>query len=606
MDKNKSGNNRQLQRSEIDNKYKWRTEDLFQSDEDWKEKYNRTKGLVDDIARYKGNLTSSSNELLDFLKLKDKLLYNFELVAVYAHRKHHEDMRVGLYQGFVDQVSTLAVIISSALSFAEPEILEIPPEKLQEFMDSNEELKNYEFEIDEIIRKKPHTLSAETEELLAEAGEIAGAPSNIFSMFNNADIKFPDIHDEDGNIAPLTHGRFGLLMESPDRNVRKEAFQNLYSVYNNYRNTLATAFTSNIKQEVFFAKTRGYSSTLEMKLDGSNIPVSVYHNLIDSVHEHLPLMHKYVSLRKKLLGVDELHMYDIYVPIIKDVEMNIPFEEAKEVVYEGLEPLGEEYRSILNKGYDNGWIDVYENEGKRSGAYSSGVYGVHPYVLLNYQDNLSNVFTLAHEMGHAIHSYYSNENQPYTYSDYKIFVAEVASTCNEALLMDNLLAKTEDKKEKAYLLNYYLEQFKGTVFRQTMFAEFELITHQKVFGGESLTADDLCEIYHDLNVKYFGDDIVIDSEIDMEWARIPHFYRAFYVYQYATGYSAAVALSSKILNEGEPAVERYINNFLKGGGSDYPINLLKKAGVDMTTKEPVNQALDLFGELISQLEEIVD
>ena len=606
MDKNKSGNNRQLQRSEIDNKYKWRTEDLFQSDEDWKEKYNRTKGLVDDIARYKGNLTSSSNELLDFLKLKDKLLYNFELVAVYAHRKHHEDMRVGLYQGFVDQVSTLAVIISSALSFAEPEILEIPPEKLQEFMDSNEELKNYEFEIDEIIRKKPHTLSAETEELLAEAGEIAGAPSNIFSMFNNADIKFPDIHDEDGNIAPLTHGRFGLLMESPDRNVRKEAFQNLYSVYNNYRNTLATAFTSNIKQEVFFAKTRGYSSTLEMKLDGSNIPVSVYHNLIDSVHEHLPLMHKYVSLRKKLLGVDELHMYDIYVPIIKDVEMNIPFEEAKEVVYEGLEPLGEEYRSILNKGYDNGWIDVYENEGKRSGAYSSGVYGVHPYVLLNYQDNLSNVFTLAHEMGHAIHSYYSNENQPYTYSDYKIFVAEVASTCNEALLMDNLLAKTEDKKEKAYLLNYYLEQFKGTVFRQTMFAEFELITHQKVFGGESLTADDLCEIYHDLNVKYFGDDIVIDSEIDMEWARIPHFYRAFYVYQYATGYSAAVALSRKILNEGEPAVERYINNFLKGGGSDYPINLLKKAGVDMTTKEPVNQALDLFGELISQLEEIVD
>ena len=377
-------------------------------------------------------------------------------------------------------------------------------------------------------------------------------------------------------------------------------------VYNNYRNTLATAFTSNIKQEVFFAKTRGYSSTLEMKLDGSNIPVSVYHNLIDSVHEHLPLMHKYVSLRKKLLGVDELHMYDIYVPIIKDVEMNIPFEEAKEVVYEGLEPLGEEYRSILNKGYDNGWIDVYENEGKRSGAYSSGVYGVHPYVLLNYQDNLSNVFTLAHEMGHAIHSYYSNENQPYTYSDYKIFVAEVASTCNEALLMDNLLAKTEDKKEKAYLLNYYLEQFKGTVFRQTMFAEFELITHQKVFGGESLTADDLCEIYHDLNVKYFGDDIVIDSEIDMEWARIPHFYRAFYVYQYATGYSAAVALSRKILNEGEPAVERYINNFLKGGGSDYPINLLKKAGVDMTTKEPVNQALDLFGELISQLEEIVD
>ncbi len=596
--------NKQIQRSDIDDKYKWNTKDLFESDKDWEKEFSSTKELIKDLEEYKGKLANSAEDLLGFFKSRDKTVHKFELVVVYANRKHHEDMRVGLYQGFMNRVSSLMVDINSALSFAEPEILEIPEDKLKKFLDSNEELKKYEFEIEEILRKKPHTLSAKMEELLAEVGEIASGPSNIFSMFNDADVKFPDVHDEEGNTVSLTHGRFGLLMESPDRNVRKEAFEGLYSVYENYRNTLAATFVANVKKEVFYAKTRGYSSTLEMRLDDANIPVSVYHNLIESVNEHLPSMHQYVSLRKKLLGVDELHMYDIYVPIVKDVDMKIPYEEAKEIVYEGLEPLGEEYRDILQEGFAGSWIDVYENEGKRSGAYSSGVYGVHPYVLLNYQDNLSNVFTLAHEMGHAIHSYYSNETQPYNYSDYKIFVAEVASTCNESLLMDDMLKKTTDDKEKAYLLNYYLEQYKGTVFRQTMFAEFELITHEKIFNGESLTADDLCKIYHDLNVKYFGDDIVIDSEIDMEWSRIPHFYRPFYVYQYATGYAAAVTLSKKILEEGKPAVDRYINNFLKGGSSDYPINLLKKAGVDMTTKEPVDQALELFGDLIDQLDEI--
>ncbi len=597
--------NRQTQRHEIEDKHKWKIEDLFPSDEAWEKEYEMTKDLANNLEQYKGKLSNSANDLLDFLKLKDEVLFHFERVAVYAHRKHHEDMRVGLYQSFVNQVSTLAVTISSALSFAEPEILEIPDEKLNDFINSNEELKLYNFALQEIVRQKPHTLSAEMEELLADAGEMANAPSDIFSMFNDADLKFPDVTDEDGNTVALTHGRFGLLMESKERSVRKEAFENLYSVYNRFRNTLAATFTSNLKQEVFHAKVRKYPSTLAMRLNDANIPESVYMNLIESVNEHLPLMHKYVSLRKKLLGVDELHMYDIYTPIVKDVDMKIPYEKAKQLVYDGLEPLGQEYRSILKEGFENQWIDVYENEGKRSGDYSSGAYGTHPYILLNYQDNLSNCFTLAHEMGHGIHTYYSSKTQPYTYADYKIFVAEVASTCNESLLMDYMLKNTEDKMEKAFLLNYYLEQFKGTVFRQTMFAEFELITHQMAFEGKSLTADDLCKIYHDLNVKYFGDDIVIDEEIDMEWARIPHFYRAFYVYQYATGYSAAVALSRKILDEGKPAAENYINHFLKGGSSDYPINLLKKAGVDMTTKEPVDQALELFGQLIEELEKIV-
>ncbi|NLJ89458.1 MAG: oligoendopeptidase F [Clostridiales bacterium] len=600
-----SDKNRQTQRHEIEDKYKWKISDLFPSDEAWEEEFEITKDLTNKLDNYRGKLSNSSSDLLGFLKLKDEVLFHYERVAVYAHRRHHEDMRVGKYQAFVNQVTSLGVGISSTLSFAEPEILEIPEDKLNEFIKSNDELKMYEFALEEIIRKKPHTLTAELEAILADAGEMANAPSDIFSMFNNADIKFPNVTDEEGNTIALTHGRYGLLMESKDRRVREEAFKGLYSVYDSFRNTLAATFTSNLKQEVFHAKVRNYPSTLAMRLDDANIPESVYMNLIESVNEHLPLMHKYVSLRKKLLGVDELHMYDIYTPIIKDVDMEIPYEKAKELVYEGLEPLGEEYRSILKEGFENQWIDVYENEGKRSGAYSSGAYGTHPFILLNYQDNLNNCFTLAHEMGHGIHTYYSSKTQPYTYADYKIFVAEVASTCNESLLMDYMLKETDDKLEKAYLLNYYLEQFKGTVFRQTMFAEFELITHQMAFEGKPLTADDLCKIYHDLNVKYFGDDIVIDKEIDMEWARIPHFYRAFYVYQYATGYSAAVALSRKILDEGKPAADNYINHFLKGGSSDYPINLLKKAGVDMTTKEPVDQALELFGKLIDQLEEIV-
>ncbi len=471
-------------------------------------------------------------------------------------------------------------------------------------MEDEKDLSLYEFYFKNILRRKPHVLTAEGEALLADAGEMAISPDNIYSKFNNADIKFPEIEDENGELVRITHGRFIQLLESEDRRVRREAFNGLYSTYEGFKNTLAATFSSNLKQEFFFTKARNFNSNLEKALNDSNVPVDVYTNLIEAVHDNMGLMHRYVSLRKKLLGVDELHMYDLYAPLVQDVKMDLPFEEAKKIVAEGLVPLGEEYQKILHEGFNNRWIDVYENENKRSGAYSWGAYGVHPYVLLNYNGSLDNVFTLAHEMGHAIHSYYSDKVQPYVYAAYKIFVAEVASTCNESLLINHMLKNTDDKIEKAYLINHFLDKFKGTLYRQTMFAEFEMITHKMAEEGQSLTADTLCKIYHDLNVAYYGDDIVVDPEIDMEWARIPHFYDAFYVYQYATGYSAAIALSRRILQEGKPAVDDYMR-FLSSGGSNYPIELLKEAGVDMNTKEPVNQALKLFEELLDQMEELM-
>ncbi|WFR59860.1 oligoendopeptidase F [Anaerocolumna sp. AGMB13025] len=592
-------------RSEVESRHKWAIEDLFASEEDWKKEYAQTKDLIPVISSYQGRLAESAEVLLEFYKLHDEVSLHMERVYVYAYQKYHEDTSEGKYQGYSNQAANLSVQVSSALSFMVPEILSIPEETLNFFIASNLELKKYEFAIKEIIRQKPHTLSTEMEELIANTGEMAESPESIFSMFNNADLKFPQIENENGEMVDLTHGRYISYMESSDRRVRKDAFQTLYATYKKYKNTLAATFSANVKQEAFFAKVRKYPSAMEKELDKSNIPLSVYTNLIEVVHEYMPLMHRYVALRKKLLGLTELHMYDLYTPIVTDADTKISFEEAKEMVYNGLEPLGDKYRRVLKEGFENSWIDVYENEGKRSGAYSWGAYGTHPYVLLNYQDTLDNVFTLAHEMGHALHSYHSDAALPITYAGYRIFVAEVASTCNEALLMEYLLGKTEDKKERAYLLNHFLEQFRTTIYRQTMFAEFEMITHKKSMDGEALTADTLCQIYRDLNICYFGNDIVIDPEIDMEWARIPHFYNAFYVYQYATGYSAAIALSRKILKEGQPAVEDYINKFLSGGSSDYPIELLKKAGVDMSTKEPVKQALTLFGQLLDEMEELM-
>jgi oligoendopeptidase F len=591
-------------RSEVERKNTWAIEDLYASDDLWQLEFDKLKELLAKAVEYQGRLSKSAEILLSFLQISDEINKLLERVYVYASQKSHEDTANAIYQDLANKANALSVQVSSALSFATPEILTIPEDMLVQFIHENEDLKLYEFYLKDILRLKPHILSKEMEELLADAGEIAEASGNIFSMFNNADIKFPEIKDENGEMVIITHGRYGQLLESTDRRVRKEAFEGVYHTYQSYRNTLAASFSANVKQEVFFAKARKYKSTLERVLDSANIPVEVYQNLIAAVHENNGLMHRYVTLRKKLLGIEEIHMYDLYAPLVGDVKMEIPFEEAKEIVAKGLQPLGADYQHILTEGYNNRWIDVYENENKRSGAYSWGAYGTHPYVLLNYNETLNNVFTLAHEMGHAIHSYYSDKTQPYIYAGYKIFVAEVASTCNESLLIDYMLKNTEDKKQKAYLINHFLEKFKGTLFRQAMFAEFEMITHKMVEEGESLTADALCKIYHDLNVAYFGDDIVIDSDIDMEWSRIPHFYNAFYVYQYATGYSAAIALSRRILNEGEQAVQDYIR-FLSGGSSNYPIELLKAAGVDMSTKEPVHQALQLFAELLDQMEALL-
>ncbi len=598
-------NKKQLKREEVPEQFKWAISDLFQTDEEWKEEYQLTKKLISKVSDYQGRLSESADTLLEFYKLEDEIAGHFERVYVYANQKYHEDTSNSTYQDFSNQASILEVMLNSAFSFAVPEILAISEDTIYQYLASNKELQLYEFTIKEILRHKPHVLSAEMEGLLADTGAMAEAPSIIFNMFHNADMKFPEIEDENGEKVAITHGRYVTFMESANRRVRKDAFNGIQSSYMKFKNTLAATYSANVKNEAFLAKARKYQSSLAMALDNSNIPSEVYTNLINAVHENLPLMHRYVSLRKKALGLEELHMYDLYTPIVKDVDMEINFEDAKDMVYKGLEPLGDRYRTILKEGYNNGWIDIYENEGKRSGAYSWGAYGTHPYVLLNYQGSLKNVFTLAHEMGHAIHSYHSDEALPIRYAGYKIFVAEVASTCNEALLMEYLLSNTKNKKERAYLINYFLEQFKSTLFRQTMFAEFEMLTHQMYLDGESLTAENLCKIYHDLNVKYFGEDIVIDPEIDIEWARIPHFYKPFYVYQYATGYSAAIALSRKILKEGEPAVEDYINKFLSGGSSDYPIELLKKAGVDMSKKEPVNDALALFGKLLDEMEELL-
>lgn len=591
-------------RSEVNKESKWAIEDLYLSDDLWQDEYDKLGNMLTKVSEYRGKLSESAKILLDFMKLSDELRMMMERVYVYANQKYHEDTANPVYQDLADKSGVLMVQMDSVFSFAVPEILSIPEEKLKQFMEDEKDLSLYEFYFKNILRRKPHVLTAEGEALLADAGEMAISPDNIYSKFNNADIKFPEIEDENGELVRITHGRFIQLLESEDRRVRRDAFNGLYSTYEGFKNTLAATFSSNIKQEFFFTKARNYNSNLEKALNDSNVPVDVYTNLIEAVHDNMGLMHRYVSLRKKLLGVDELHMYDLYAPLVQDVKMDLPFEEAKKIVAEGLVPLGEEYQKILHEGFNNRWIDVYENENKRSGAYSWGAYGVHPYVLLNYNGSLDNVFTLAHEMGHAIHSYYSDKVQPYVYAAYKIFVAEVASTCNESLLINHMLKNTDDKIEKAYLINHFLDKFKGTLYRQTMFAEFEMITHKMAEEGQSLTADTLCKIYHDLNVAYYGDDIVVDPEIDMEWARIPHFYDAFYVYQYATGYSAAIALSRRILQEGKPAVDDYMR-FLSSGGSNYPIELLKEAGVDMNTKEPVNQALKLFEELLDQMEELM-
>jgi oligoendopeptidase F len=591
-------------RSEIPVEDTWRLEDIFPTDEAWEQEFQEVKKMIPNILNYQGKLGESADVLYDALQYQDELSMRLGKLYTYAHMRYDQDTTNSFYQGLNDRASNLYSEAASAMSFIVPEILSIDENKLKTFLEEKEELRLYEHALDEINRQRPHVLSAKEEALLAQAAEVMASPSNTFGMLNNADLTFPTIIDENGDEVEVTHGRYIRFLESEDRRVRHDAFKAVYETYGKYKNTFASTLNGAIKKDNFFARVRNYKSAREAALSSNNIPESVYDNLVDTIHKNLHLLHRYVRLRKKVLGVDELHMYDLYTPLVQNVNMKVTYEEAKEYLLKGLAPLGEDYLNVIKEGFENRWVDVHENKGKRSGAYSSGSYGTNPYILMNWQDNINNLFTLAHEFGHSVHSYYTRKTQPYVYGNYSIFVAEVASTCNEALLNDYLLKTIDDEKKRLYLLNHYLEGFRGTVFRQTMFAEFEHTIHLKAQEGEALTADLLTSIYYDLNKKYFGDDIVIDEEIGLEWARIPHFYYNYYVYQYATGFSAATALSKQILEEGEPAVKRYIE-FLKAGSSDYPIEVLKKAGVDMTTAKPIEEACKVFAQKLEEMEQLL-
>jgi oligoendopeptidase F len=592
--------NQVLERKQVPAEHRWNLEDLFSGQKAWDEEFSKVKSLLGKISAFEGKLNDPVAIKMCF-QLEDEISLLIERLYVYANMKHHEDTADPTYQALSDKAKKISVEAGEALSFISPEILSLSDDQLKALV-NNPDLSFYKKTLEEMIRQKPHTLSKEQEALLAQAGNMAGAPSTIFGMLNNADLKFPKIKNEKGEEVELTHGSYIQFLESRNRDVRKNAFEAVYSTYRGQKNTIAATLSANINKNIFYAKARKYPSVLEMSLFGDNIKKEVYTNLIDTIHDSLPQMQRYLKLRKKLLKVDELHMYDLFAPLVEEFKMDITYQEAKNLVKESLAPLGPDYIKILQEGFDKHWIDVYENKNKRNGAYSWGAYGTHPYVLLNHKDNLNSMFTLAHEMGHAIHSHLSDENQEYRDAQYTIFLAEVASTLNEALLMDFLLKRVTDPKEKLYLLTYYADQFRTTVFRQTMFAEFEKITHEKSESGDSLTPQEFSQIYYDLNKLYYGD-MAVDQDIEMEWARIPHFYNSFYVYKYATGFSAATSFAKQILDEGQPAVDRYLG-FLKSGGSDYSLNILKKAGVDMSTPEPIKQAMSVFSSLLDQMEEL--
>ncbi|WP_199622156.1 oligoendopeptidase F [Paenibacillus alkalitolerans] len=586
-------------RADVPAEHQWKLEDIYPSQEAWNKEYQEVKTLLGDVQQYHGKLNDAA-QLKACFELEDKISMLIERLYVYSNMRHHQDMADPTYQALSDKSKKLSVEVGEALSFITPEVLTLSEEQLKEFI-ANPDLADYKHTLEEMLRQKPHVLSKAEEALLAQVGNISQAPGTIFGMLNNADMKFPKIKNEKGEEVELTHGRYIQFLESRNREVRENAFKAMYATYSKQKNTLAATLSANVTKNLFYSKARKYPSALEASLYGDNIPKEVYTNLISTIHEHLPLLHRYMNLRKKLLGVNELHMYDLFTPLVDEFDMDVSYEEAKKTVKDALKPLGDDYLNVLQSGYDEGWIDVYENEGKRSGAYSWGAYGTHPYVLLNHKDNLNSMFTLAHEMGHALHSYYSDKEQKYRDAQYTIFLAEVASTLNEALLMDYMLKRTDDTKEKMYLLTYYADQFRTTVFRQTMFAEFEKIIHEKAEAGESFTPQLLSEIYYDLNKKYHGEGMVVDQDIEMEWARIPHFYTSFYVYKYATGFSAATSFAKQILEEGDPAVDRYLG-FLKSGGSDFSINILKRAGVDMSSPEPIRQAMSVFEDLIEEME----
>lgn len=593
------------ERSEIPAQYTWNTDDLFVSDEAWQEAFDAVQDKIPRLASYAGRLSESAAVLYEYIKLDEELSEEFSPIANYAHRKYDQDTREPKYQAMAGKLSSLIVALRSATAFELPEMMKMEDATLEQFYKDEPKLELYRLAFSRMRDQREHILSDAEEKLLAAVGEINDTASDVFSKLTNADLKFADAEDSEGNRHPVSNGAYTLHMDSADRVLRKSAYESMYNGYGAVKNTLAATINGHMKQLKVNAGVRKYPNTLAAALSDTRVPENVYHNLISTVNANLDKLHRYVGLRKKLLGLDELRMYDIYTSMVPGCEMEISYEEAKRVVYDALVPLGDDYRKVLQQGFDSRWIDVYENVGKRSGAYSSGSSKPHPYVLLNHKDNLESMFTLAHEMGHALHSWYSGQAQPQPYRNYVIFVAEVASTCNEALLMQHLLNKTADRKERAFLINHYLDKFKGTLFRQTQFAEFELHMNQLCAQGQPLTADLLSREYRAVNEKYYGPDMVSDDLIALEWARIPHFYYNYYVYQYATGYSAAIALSRRILEEGEPAVKEYLN-FLSGGCSKDPIDLLKDAGVDMGSPAPVQSALDMFGELLDEMEALLE
>ncbi len=587
-------------REEVPEKYKWNVKKMYLDEKAWESDFIKAKEIAPKLLDYKGKL-KDPNMLLGYLESYVKVSNLVEDLYVYAHLKSDENTANTKYQVLLDRIRAYLTEVNSINSFFVPEILTLSEEDINKAIDKLEPLKLYEKYLKDILEQKPHILSEEGEKLLASAENSLSAPGNIFNMLTNADMTFPVIQDENNYSIELTEGNYSVFIRSKNRRVRQEAFNSLFGTYKKYKNTLATTYTSSHKSFIFKSKARKYNSSLESSLKPNKIPLEVYHNVVDTINNNLKSLHRYVSLKKKLLKLDEIHMYDLYVPNIETPKFDIPYEEGVKICIEALEPMGEEYLNIFKEGIKDRWIDVYENKGKRGGAYSSGSYNSMPYVLLNYNNQINDVSTLAHEMGHSIHSYYSKKNQPYIYADYVLFCAEVASITNECILMDYLIKKEEDKIKKLYLINEQLESIRTTVFRQTMFAEFELITHEKIEAGEALSSDDLCSIYHDLNVKYFGKDMVVDSEIDMEWSRIPHFYRDFYVYQYVTGFAAANSFSQMIINGGPQEVEKF-KGFLKAGSSDYPINILKNAGVDMTTPKPLEDTIKRFDMLLDMLE----
>jgi len=593
------------QRSEIEDKYKWKVEDIFQDNEAWETSFISLKTGISSFEQYHGHLGDTPEMLLNCLSLRDSLELIGDNLYVYAYLKLDEDNRVSLYQEMGDRISGLYSELSTATAFIEPELLSMDDEKLESFIRNNPGLNLYRFYLEDLMRRKAHVLSDKEEALLALVGPVASAPSRIFTMIDDADISYGSIIDEEGNELQLTKQRYYKIMESTDRRVRRDANKAYNEAYLNYINTLAATLAASVKRDYFYMKARGYNSCLEMSLNRYNIPVSVFYNLIDAVNANLAPLHKWTALRKRILGYDTLYTYDLSVPLAPKLKEEYSYEEAKKMVLNGLKPLGTEYMGEFEKGLNSGWVDVYETEGKGSGAYQWGTYNSHPYVLLNHSGMLEDIFTIAHEMGHALHAEYTNRNEPYIYSNHSLFVAEVASTCNEAVLMKYLLKNATSKKEKMALLNYYIKQIIGTFYTQVMFSEFELAIHERIESGQALSADYLRQTYRDIYQKYWGPELVIDEINDLGGMRISHFYRQYYVYQYATCYAAAQMLSQKILDEGEGFLDKY-KQFLSTGSSKYPVDILKDAGVDMTTPEPINRTLTLFSELVDEMERLLD